>query len=197
MATDKPWLQQFPKRVKPWIAVAVLLAIVLVGYYLFLGVRYGLAFQQMASLAGQIEQKSQGAFVLPDSEALELSLATGEQLLQEHRVWYSRPHKNDLMAQLSDVARESRVELISVTGADPLEETRGTVQYQVQPMTVNIQGDEPEDIYRFISLLSEPPPVATVSSISISGFDGGSTAQIRFLLFFLPEVAPENQEGER
>ena len=163
---------------------------------MFLGVRFGLAFREAASLSGQIDQKAQNAFMLPDSEALELSLANGEQQLEEHRVWYSRPPNNDLMAQLSDVARKSRVDLISVTGVDPLEETRGTIKYQVQPMTVNVQGDEPEDIYRFISLLSETPPVATVSSISISGLEGGSTAQIRFLFFFSHEVAPENQGGK-
>ena len=94
-------------------------------------------------------------------------------------------------------ASESRVDLISVTGVDPVEETRGTNQYLVQPMTANIQGDEPEDIYRFISLLGETPPVITVSSISMSGLDGGTTAQIRFLFFFLSEEAPENPPENR
>ena len=101
------------------------------------------------------------------------------------------------MARLSAVASESRVDLISVTGVDPVEETRGTVQYLVQPMTAKVQGDDPEDIYRFISLLSDTTPVTTVPSISMSGLDGGATAQIRFLFFFLPEVAPENREGNR
>ncbi len=197
MATDTSRLRQPLKRLKPWIAIAVLLAVVLAGYYLFLGVRFGLAFQQAASLAGQIEEKSQGSLVLPDSGALELSLSTGVQQLEERQAWYSLPQRNDLMARLSAVASESRVDVISVTGVDPVEETRGTNQYLVQPMTANIQGDEPEDIYRFISLLSETPPVTTVSSISMSGLDGGTTAQVRFLFFFLAEVAPENFEGTR
>jgi hypothetical protein len=183
--------------VKPWIAIAVLVAVVLAGYYLFLGVRFGLALQQAASVTGRIEEKSPGSLVLSDNQALELSLATGEQQLEEGREWYSLPPNNGLMARLSAVAGESRVDLISVTGVDPVEETRGTVQYLVQPMTANIQGDEPEDIYRFISLLGETPPVTTVSSISMSGLDGGTTAQIRFLFFFLSEAAPENPPENR
>lgn len=204
MATDTALTQQPHSRLKPWIAIAVLVAVALAGYYLFLGVRFGLAFQQAASSAGRIQGKSPGNLVLADNQVLELSLAAEGQKLEESRAWYSLSQRNDLMAQLSAVAGESRVELISVTGVDPVEETRGTVQYLVQPMTANIQGDDPEDIYRFISLLSGATPVATVSSVSMSGLgglEGSATAQVRFLFFFLPEVASENRlenrEGNR
>ena len=198
--TDTGRTQQSDNRLKPWIAIAVLVAVVLGGYSLFLGVRFGLALQQAASVTSRIEEKSPGSLVLADNQALELSLATGEQQLEQGREWYALPPNNGLMARLSAVAGESRVDLISVTGVDPVEETRGTVQYLVQPMTASIQGDDPEDIYRFVSLLSETPPVTTVSSISMSGLaglDGGTTAQIRFLFFFLPQVPPENPPENR
>ena len=187
-------LQRHLSRVKPWVAVAALLAIALLGYYSILGMRYLNASGEVASLNSEIQLLSRRLGpASPDMEALKAEQESLGQQLEGLRDLYSYQEADDLVAIISDTARETAVALGLVAVADSHLETEGEIQYRIQPMTATIQG-KAVDIYWFLSLLQQKVPVASVIGIGFSGLEGLPTAQIQLLFYLSPEAASEKQE---
>ncbi|MFQ6026118.1 MAG: hypothetical protein ACE5Q6_01230 [Dehalococcoidia bacterium] len=197
MATSTEQLQQILQRVKPWTTAAIVLAVVLGAYYLYLGFRFWNVFQDSASLSEQMEQIAAGGLIIPDTSALDSLRETREQQLANQAYWYSYTGSKDLLGKITSVAEESRVDLISVNGGEVLSQMVGALRLDGQPMTVSIQGDEPEDIYRFITILSESPPVTTITDIQINGLDGETSADIKLMFFLLPESLEAASEDSK
>ena len=187
-------LQRHLSRVKPWVAVAALLAIALLGYYSILVMNYLNASEEVASLNSEIQLLSRRLGPRPpDMEALKAEQESLGQQLEGLRDLFGYREVDHLVAILSDTAQETAVALGKVAMGDSRPETQGEIQYQIQPITATVQG-EAVDIYRFLSLLQRKVPVASVLGISISGLQGLASAQVQFLFYLSPEATSEKQE---
>ncbi len=187
-------LQRHLSRVKPWVAVAALLAIALLGYYSIMGMNYLNASGEVASLNSEIQLLSRRLGPTPpDMEALKAEQESLGQQLEGLRDLFGSREGDDLVAILSDTAQETAVALGQVAVGDSRPETQGEIQYRIQPMTATIEG-EAVDIYRFLSLLQQKVPVASVKGIDISGLDGLASAQVQLLFYLSPEATSEKQE---
>jgi hypothetical protein len=56
-------------------------------------------------------------------------------------------------------------------------------------MTLSLGGSQPEDIYRFITLLGTTPPVTAITDLQISGLTGNTTASIKLVFYLLPPAS--------
>ncbi len=188
MARSLAQLRENLARVKPWVAVAVLLAIALLGYYAVLGTRYFNASEQVASMNGEIRQLTAKLREPPlDEEALKAERESQKQQLEAMRSLFSHPKSDDLVGILSATAQETSVTLAKVAVADWRWELQGEIGYWTQPMTAMLHG-ETVDIYRFLSLLQQKVPVARVTSVNMSGLEAVPSAQVQVLFYLSPEA---------
>ena len=186
-------------RVKPWVAVAALVAIVLVGYYFTLGIQYWVTSNQITSMSSQISHLSlavQGEQMLPDEQKLKEELAYQEGRLEDLGGPLSG-ETDALVAAVSSIAREARVGLSSVAMGDLEIRGHGDIQYRVQPMSVALKGQR-DAIYSFLSLFSQEAggPIANVAKISMSDIDKLTSAQVQLLIYLAPEGTSGEEEAE-
>ena len=184
-------LKQRLPRVKPWIAVAVILAVTLAGYYFVLGTRYLKASGEVISIEEQIRLQTRILRQqIPDEVALKAERASGEHRLKELRTLFTYSETGVLMGILSDTADDALVGMDRIELVDTRMETLGGIQYQTVPVTTTVRGDT-LDIYQFLSLLQQKVPGASVSDITLSGLDGSPKAQLQLLFYLLPEASSE------
>ena len=191
MVSSLTELRQHLSRVKPWVGVAVLLAVALLGYYSVLGMRYLDASERVASLNSEIRQLTASlGKPLPDEEALRAERESQEQRLKTVRSLFNYPESDDLVGVFSATAREAAVALGQVTVGDRRLEPLGEIHYWTQPMVATLQG-ETVDIFMFLSLLQQKVPMAQVVSISMSGLEGLPSAQVQLVFYLSPQAASE------
>lgn len=190
-----PFLGRFQQRlpkVRPWVAIVLLLGVGLLGYYSTLGMRYWKSSDQVTDLTNQIRQLSRTERQkLPESGALTTSADSLDQL----RGLFSYPSTDDLIAILTSTAKETQVDLGSVVVGDPQAKTRGELKYQTQPISITIQGQS-TDIYRFFSRLYETVPVAALSRINIANLERNPVAQAQVLFYLSPEAIQEKERAK-
>lgn len=186
--------RRYLTRVKPWVAVALVIAVVLIGFYLVLGMRYRHDSQQAASannqlgrISGQLRQKALNI------EALETGLKSQEQQLNEAIQTFNHRQPEDLVYILTTTAKETGIFLPKVTLGELGTETKSNVQYQVQSIAVIVQGTTP-NIYRFLSVLQDKVAVAKVSTVTLSGLEGSPMAQVQLALYLSPETIQEDKK---
>ena len=195
MKEDLIKLKRLLSRVKPWVAVALTLAVVIVGYYGVLGLRYFKVSQEFPSLTSQIQQLARGArgqapeeqLVMTELESLQLRLEKLQRL-------FDYPETDDLMAIMADAAQEISVTLRSITIGDANSDILNGTAFVVQPVNVTVKG-KPDSIYGFMSLLQEKIPVIVVTSIRLSDIDAKPTGQIDFVVYLSPEAESEDEAG--
>jgi hypothetical protein len=180
-------LRQLLSRVKPWVAVTVVLAVALVGYYAIQGARYWRASQDTDSLNSKIRQLSRALRSGPAAgETVARQLETQQLRLAELRSSFNYPSTDELVAIVFDTARATSVELASMSVGDQQPRTLGETKFQVQPVALTVQGNMP-DIYRFLAMLQERVPVVALSSINLASLDLEPSAQLQLLFYLLPE----------
>ena len=187
LAKFRPYLS----RVRPWIAVVVLLGVVLMGYYSILGMRYLGSSDDVASLNNEIRQlATRLGRTLPDEELLRAEQESQEQRLEAVRRIFSNPGSDQLVAILSATAQEAGVELQRISVAEGRGEIQGTVRYWFLPMDITLQG-EALDIYRFLSLLQQKVPTTQVAGIGMSNLGASPSAQVDLLFHLSPGAAAQ------
>ena len=213
-------LQQQLNRLKPWAVLAVLMAIGLLGYYIFLGLQYKHASAEEASLSDQ-------AYRLTRLARAPLSLESGQvdqlesqtRWLAELNSWFDYPRTGSpltklaafpeptevdlksmtiadllLMDLLSTTADEAHVKLVSVTGGELEQETQGVMQFQVKPIDIVIEGYA-ANMYRFLNRLDQKPPLATVSNLNIEDLNFLPRAEIELRFYYLSPQEAQHTEG--
>ena len=184
-------LRRHLSRVKPWIAVAVFLSVVLLGYYAFLGIRYLKDSDEVDSLAAQQEQLTTTlSRISSDQEALKVQGESRQQQFDDASSLFNYLESYYLVGILSDTAQESSIDLQRITVADERQETQGGIEYSTQPMSATIRG-ETLDIYRFLSLLQEKVPGTSIVNISMSSLEGLPLAQVQILFYLSAEAISE------
>ena len=178
-------------RVKPWVAVAVLLGVALVGYSSVLGMRYLNASDEVALLNTQSLQLSVKLRQKPpDVEALEANQESQEQRLDAVRRLFGPLETRDLLDIVFATAQKSGVSLERLGVGQLKAETRDEVRFRIQPISATLKG-QTLDIYGFVALLQEKLPVVSVVSLNMSGLEASTTAQVQLLFFISAEATPE------
>ena len=191
-------LRQVLSRVKPWAGVAMVLAVVLLVFYLVQGWRYWQASADSYSLSQEIQKSEEKiALMSQGSESataeLESQQVDRQRSLEELRDSFSYRSTGSLMATIASVASAASVELTSMNPDFPRTEVLGELQYQVQTLAISVRG-ETADLYSFLASLHQQLPVVIASDISIGGFDGRPQAQLQLLFYLSPEPIQEPEE---
>ena len=189
-------LRQILSRVKPWVWAASMIAVVLLGYFLVQGWRYWQASSDVSSLNSQIRKLDGNIKLL--GEAGELAAAgagtnssNGQRSGEELRTLFSPRSAETLMARVAETALKAGVDLTAMTPGAQSPTVLGELQYEVQALSISLQGAT-TDLFRFLSLLQKKVPVVTASQFSISGVNVFTTAQIQLLFYFSPEPIEES-----
>ena len=186
-------LQRRLPRVRPWIAVAALLAVALLGYDTVLAARYWEGSRQVASLTNQVQQLSAKLQKQPPDEgALEAMLLSQEQRLEGLRSSFSDLDTDNPMSLLYSTAMETGIDLMSVSAGEVSSEDRNAVEYPTLPMTLTLRGPTPQ-LYQFLRLLHQRAPAMGVSGLRMSGLDSTPSAQVQILFYLLPKATPERK----
>ena len=190
-------LGQMLSGVKPWVRVAVILAVVMLAYYVFQGWRYWQAAGEVSSLEQAI-QKSDSNIARMDKivQSADKELESGEAQRQGpveelHSLFSPQPVEN-LMAIVAASALKASVDVTTMNPGIPRTQVLGEWQYQVQTLSITVQGAT-VDLYRFLSLLQTDVPVVGASEVRISGARGSRSAQMELLFYLAPEPAPEEK----
>ena len=190
-------IEQFRLRLtssRPWITVAVILAVGLFLYFAGQGVRWWQANGDNATLRGEIGRLERSTGQLPaganQQEAkLESKTAQLESLLQ----LFEYPATDTLMSIVSDTAVVVDLNLVSMTAEDVVIEPRGDLRYRVRPISVVMDGPT-ANVRDFLSVLHERIPVVVASNARMVNLDSVPSTQITLRFYLSPE--PILQEDE-
>ncbi|MBI4338342.1 MAG: hypothetical protein HY680_00130 [Chloroflexi bacterium] len=178
--------QRLP-RLKPWVGIAVALAIALLGYYAFSGYRYINASSETTSLATQADQLSRRLRQkVPDEATLAMELERQQRRPRELIALFSYPQKDDLVAIVLATATDTSVTLERIALGEVAPRTDGTIQYQTQAMALGLRG-QLGDVSRFLTLLQQRVPGTSLSGLSVSGTDKAPTAAVQLLFYLDPQ----------
>ena len=187
-------LRPYLAKVKLWAVVAVVFATLVLGFYTLQGVRYWQAWKGINTMTIQIQHISakldQGP---PETRKVAMELESQERQLRELRSSFDYPDLGQLMGILSTTAWETKVDLPALASGDPNIKELGEIRYQLQPLTLSVQGTT-EGIYQFLARLHEKVPVVVAPNISISSPGAGASAQVQ-LVFYLSPRAISDDEG--
>ena len=172
-------------KIKPWVALALLVTVGLVVYYLIIGTRYWQASRNIESLSAKEGELSVALHRRPaPEEQLDAELRFREDQLRDVQESFAYLESDDLMALLSETATESGVELLSIAAGTFRSSDQGSVGFQSQPMTLSLSG-ETADVYQFLSLIYRKIPIS-LSDLRISGLDGKPSVQINLVFYVNP-----------
>jgi hypothetical protein len=155
--------------VKPWGMVAAALTVGLLAYYGFEGWQFWESTQEAQSLKIQkvvldrtIREGLRGQEMLGAArDAQRVDMQMLEQV-------FHHPQTDDLIGAVADAARRRQVTLSSVSTGAQSTLTRDEMQYQVQPMSIILEGQE-QDVYRFFATLQQSMPTVRLESVRLSG----------------------------
>ena len=190
-------LGQMLSRVKPWVKVAVVLAVVLLAYYVFQGWRYWQAAGDISSLNQAIQKSDRNIarwdkIIKSAAEELESGEAKMQRPVEELRSLFSPKPVENLMAVVAASASKASVDVTTMNPGSPRSEVLGEWQYQVQTLSITARGAT-VDLYRFLSLLQSDVPVVSASEVRISGDRSDRVAQMDLLFYLGPEPAPKGE----
>ena len=198
MAQNRSELRQLVSRVKPWVGAAVILAVVLLGYFLVQGWRYWQASSDVSSLDRKILNLENSTRLmilqgLAATEELESQTLDGQRSVEELEGLFSHRSAETLMTIVAATALEAPVELTAINPGPPQTLVLGELQYRAQPIAISVGGPI-DDLFRFLSLLHDNVPVVSVSGLTIGGLGGAPQAQMQ-LLFHLSPAPIEVEEA--
>ena len=177
--------------------VAAFLAVVLLAYSGWLGLRYLDASSRVDSLDNQyFKIRSNVRHIEQSRSVQEEDMQTQQQRLESLQALFDHPQADILMTIASDLARDNNLDVESMgVGKLAPEEIENEATYQILPMDIILKGRAP-DIYRFLARLNERVPVASISDIRMGnlGVDGlAPTAQVSLLFYLFPEPYSEEE----
>ncbi len=188
-------------KVKPWVYLAVALALLLGAFYAFQGMQYydaqGIPFiGPPGNIATLTQEKSSIEQELakepPQLESLEAQLEQSKSQLEDLRVQFNFAATDDLVNVVSATARESDLDLTTITTGDLKAETLDKTNYLVRPMSIALQG-EPSNFSRFLKSIHQKIPVTGVPEIRFPALEDNPTARLTLSFYLLPEPVLENE----
>lgn len=195
MNKNTNFMNRFLPNTSPWITIAGLLALVLLAYYVFLGMEFRKFSDEETALSNRVsELLTEDRPDLSLEEALTLELGSLEDRLEDLQGLFTYPGVDDLVAGMYAAAQEAQVPLISVSVDDLQEQTIGTTRYEVQPIALEFRADT-ADTLNFLKLVHERLPMADLSSINLQGIQGEPLVSIELLFYGSPEPITQEEEA--
>lgn len=190
-------LKKYLTRVKIWAAVAAALTVGLLAYYGVEGLRYWQASNQAQALTAQrvvLSKTLQEA--LRGQAVLAAQLDEERNQMEQLEQLFHHPQADELIGIVAQTARENQVTLSSIGAGEDNPVIRGNVEYQNQPMTIILEGQN-QDVYRFFSALHQRLPMVNLATVRMSG-GGAAPAQVHVQLGFLlsPQVVLEEEDSK-
>ena len=177
--------------------------------------------REIRSLERKINSLPQSAESNPRSSSeLERQLTNLEAL---ERLFHY-PGTDELLAMVSSTAADVGLELLSMRAEAPREETLNVLAhqvelvaisaepasnfgpeadpaetpdvlvFQVQPITISLEGP-PANLTQFLTSLQQRVPVVSAPNIRIAGMDGVTTSKIQLLFYLSPHESPEGENA--
>lgn len=195
-------LRQLLNRVKPWVLLACMLGVILIGYFAVHGFRYWQASSSESSLAkeinvldGKIDAISPVGNLEEKLEALKVRLQAEEKLLEDENLLleelnglFQYPSTDNLLKIIATTAQEQGLNLVSITTGDLQTEKAGDMAYQVRRVGLTL-GGEPEDFFKFLAKLQETISVASATDVRLT-LDEFPSARVTLLFFLSPVAVP-------
>ena len=184
-------LRQSMSRIRPWVVVAVILGVLLIGYFGVLGIRFTKASESRTVFASDIQRLSR---LLRRNdlqlEALEAELQPRERQLNELIDEFDYPITDDLIAIVSGTADQTGVAVTSMQIGNSAFKVRASTRYETQPMTLTLEGGT-DELYDFLDLLYDQVPVTDVVGVRITNVDSSPSSQVTLRFFLSPETIVE------
>ena len=175
-------------KVKPWVGVAVVIGVALLGYYGLLGMNYLKASAEVSTLEEEIRTASASLRVPePDIEALENERDLQEDRLGAVRGLSTNLHSDDLVGILVATASETDVYLSRVGVGEVKSDELDEVRYDTQSMSLAIQG-EITDMFQFLTSVQRKVPLTSVPTLNITSADEDSSAQVDMVFYMSPQT---------
>ncbi len=174
-------------KVDPWTAGLALAAAAILVYFGMLGFRYWNASRAVADLNVKARTYTLAAQrQAPDETAASAQAETQTRQLDRIRNLYTYASADEFISVLASTASASGVSLISVSSADPQARTQGGVQFQVQSVSLRLQG-MPDNLYSFLASIQEKVQVASISDVRMTSLEGAAAASVTMLLYTSPQ----------
>ena len=195
MLNNFPTFQKYLPKMKPWVAVAAALALVLVVYFAYLATQYQRFSDEESALNRQTSSLQKAEQAEPSQEdALAEALEPLELRLEELRDWFTFQDVDELVLKLDVASREANVHLQTVAVGDVYQQNIGATQYEVQPINIELRAGT-DDARRFLSVVHREMPMADLSSISIKGIEGEPRISIALVFYGSPQVILKEEEA--
>ena len=184
-------------KVQPWVGVAIMLAVLLLGYYAVQGLRYGRASADVNAVNREIEKSEQVFLNLKRqiekaSERLESPEVADLRPLAELNGLFAERSSEELMADVATIAFQAKVDLSSMNPSPRRTEVIGDLEYQVETLSIAVGGPT-TDIYNFLTQLHASFPVVAASDVNISGFGDSPLAQMSIRFYLAPEPKTDKE----
>ncbi|GBD11332.1 hypothetical protein HRbin23_00990 [bacterium HR23] len=180
-------LFSFGQRLRPlglWGVVVLGLTAGLVAYNAGIGVRWWSASRQVALLAPQVRQ---GMVVPPiNSQGKEQSLAQRERQWDDTRRPFMLSTAEEIVGRIVEASQEAGIRLTAITLGDPQSKAVEGVRYQVQPVSLGVQGDE-ESLLAFLAILGERLPTSGAFTLSLADLAQSPSAQVQLQVYLSPQ----------
>ena len=123
-----------------------------------------------------------------------IGLGTGVAEVRGNAYWdlglYDYPFTDKLMSIVSETAREANLDLASMTVGAIKIEPQVTLQFQVQPISIRLDGT-PENVQEFLAALYDRVPVVVAKNASMVNLSENPSTQLELRFFLSPEQIPE------
>ena len=170
----------------------MVVALVLVAYFAAQGYRYLDANRDTSAAEREISRLERAARSQTSGTTVqEAKLVENLVRLEDLRTLFDYPETDTLLAIMSETARQTGIDLRSMSVAEARVEPLGALQYQVQPISVSILGPT-ANVQDFLAALHDRVPVVAAAPPSMANLDSDdAVTQIQLKFFLSPEPLPE------
>ena len=180
-------LSQGLPKVKPWVVLATLLGIGVFLYWAYLGVSYGAAVGEAARLDNEVARLA-GPLAPAAGKASPGQAELAAERFNALAVRFKRYDSEALAWLVYDVAKASGVDVTTLVMGKASAKVEDGVQYQLQPLTLNLNGSNYK-VGRFLDEFHHRIPAVVVADARLSGSGAGSIAQMQLVLYISPQAA--------
>jgi hypothetical protein len=187
---DKETTARLLAKVKPWVAVATVLALVMLGYSAYTGIRYRSLSSEVSELETSIAAHDRTLSTqLSGDEAL-LAKEAEEQSTKVQATIdrFSGPVASSLLAQVANAAESNGLQPNSLAGSTSDSARVGDLDFSTDGVAMALTGNI-EDLSDFLDTLREGFPGTTLIDMRVVGLEGKPSIQAEIVIHHSPRLA--------
>lgn len=191
MLSNERWnrLRQGLPKVRTWVLLATLLAVVVL-YWAYLGVRYIASAGEASRLEKDVAIVMKGLRAPATSPTSLGQVEAADERFKDLATRFKKHDSETFVAMVYEVADASGVGITALVMGKASAKVEDGVQYQLQPLTLNLNGGT-YNVISFLEGLHQQIPALAVADTRLSGSDLEPTAQMQLVLYVSPQPAPK------